>query len=143
MADETLNIFGVAIRLHLRAAETSGRLGLFEEETPPGLGPPLHRHNGEAEFFRVIAGTYRFRIGEEERDATEGDTLFVPAGTPHTFLNTGSSPGRLFMGFTPGGAEAFFEAVAQAAYQLPQDSEAIATLGQAYRLDFLGPNPLG
>ena len=47
----------------ITAAQTGGAFSIFEEITPPRMGPPLHIHHAEEEFFRVLAGRYRFRVG--------------------------------------------------------------------------------
>lgn len=139
---ERLAIFGVEMTVIVPASNTGGALGIFEEVTPPRLGPPLHIHHAEEEFFRVIDGRYRFRVGDRDLDAVPGDTLVVPRGTPHTFLNVGEGPGRLFMGFSPGGGEQFFTRVAAENLTVPADMPRIAALGAEYGLEFLGPNPL-
>lgn len=51
-----------------------------------GAGPAqLHVHHADDEAWHVLAGTLTFRFGDEVRAASAGDTVFVPAGTPHTF----------------------------------------------------------
>ena len=61
----------------------------------------------------VEAGRYRFQCGDEQFELTEGDTIFLPRGVPHTFCQLGDS-GRLRFLYTPAGAmEHFFRALAQ------------------------------
>jgi quercetin dioxygenase-like cupin family protein len=60
---------------------------------PPGTGPRLHRHPYE-ETFIVEHGTIRFRVGDDELIATDGDVVVVPAGVPHGFTNVGEGPMR-------------------------------------------------
>ena len=139
---DRLAIFGVQFTVTIPASRTDGAFSVFEEITPPRLGPPLHIHHAEDEFFRVLAGRYRFRVANDDVDAGPGDTLVVPRGTPHTFLNVGDGPGHLFMGFTPGGGEAFFTRVAAEGLTVPADMGRIAALGAEHNLEFLGPNPL-
>ncbi len=131
---------GIDMKVLLRADQTDGELALFEETTAPNFGPPLHVHYDADEFFRIIDGTYRFRAGDETIDASAGDSLFVPRGTPHCFCNVGTELGRLFMGFTPGGGETFFDWIAQNG--MPEGSEEqAAMLRERYHIEFLGPNP--
>jgi len=137
-----LHVFGVEIRVILSADATDGSLGLFQEITPPLVGPPLHVHHNEDEFFRIIEGRYRFRIGADDLEAGPGDTLLAPRGVPHCFLNVGDEPGTMFMGLTPGGFEGFFGRVAADSLQVPADMPRIAQLGGEFGLEFLGPNPL-
>src|SRR5688572_26078731 len=58
----------------------------------PGEGPRLHRHPYE-EIFVLHEGQATFTAGEETIEAELGQIAFVPAGTPHCFVNPG--PGRL------------------------------------------------
>jgi mannose-6-phosphate isomerase-like protein (cupin superfamily) len=41
------------------------------------------------ETFVVLAGRARFRQGDEETEASAGDVLVVPSGTPHRFESLG------------------------------------------------------
>lgn len=125
----------------LRASDTGNTISLFEEITPIGKGPPLHIHHNADEFFRVLAGEYRLRVGDRTYDARSGDTLFVPRGREHCFLNVGNTPGRLFMGFVPGGAEALFDWMAENG--LPTgDSDQAKIIKRDFGTEILGPNPL-
>jgi mannose-6-phosphate isomerase-like protein (cupin superfamily) len=114
-AHRTIELAGLGIttRVLLPAAATGGTVVLFEETTSPGAGPPLHVHELQAEFFRVMEGEYEFLIGEAHFLAGPDDTAFVPAGVPHAFRNRGATPGRLQFGLTPAEeGEAFFAELA-------------------------------
>jgi mannose-6-phosphate isomerase-like protein (cupin superfamily) len=58
----------------------------------PGVGPKLHRHPYE-EIFVVHEGRATFVAADETIEATVGQVIVVPAGTPHRFVNPG--PGKL------------------------------------------------
>lgn len=58
----------------------------------PGFVAPMHTHPGE-EIVYVIEGTLEYEIGGKKSTAKAGDVLFVPAGTPHTATNVGTSNG--------------------------------------------------
>ena len=52
-----------------------------------GSGPAeLHVHHADDEAWCILAGTVRFRFADGEVVAGVGSTVFVPAGTPHTFV---------------------------------------------------------
>jgi hypothetical protein len=55
---------------------------------------------------------------------------------PHCFQNIGNKPGRLLVITTPSGSERFFE---QAAELLPLDAQALAAVGHANWIEFVGP----
>ena len=60
----------------------------------PGAGPKLHRHPYE-EILVVHEGRATFFAGEEMIEATVGQVVVVPAGTPHRFVNPGPERLRL------------------------------------------------
>lgn len=60
---------------------------------PPGSGPKLYRHPYE-EVFVVQEGTATFTTGENVIEASGGQVVVVPAGTPHRFVNSGTGPLR-------------------------------------------------
>jgi mannose-6-phosphate isomerase-like protein (cupin superfamily) len=73
--------------------EHGASVSFFISRNRPGTGPQLHRHPYE-ETFIVEDGKVRFTVGEETIEATSGQIVVVPAGTPHKFVNAGSSPLR-------------------------------------------------
>jgi hypothetical protein len=48
----------------------------------------------------VLEGSLRFRFADREVDAPAGTTVFVPAGTAHTYRVT-AEPGRYLIFLTP------------------------------------------
>ncbi|MEI4470006.1 cupin domain-containing protein [Frigidibacter sp. MR17.24] len=97
--------------IRISAEQTGGRLGVFEAEVPPGEGPPLHVHDREDEFFRVLSGRFAFWCNGTRVDLTEGGVIVVPRGAVHRFQNVGTTPGAIMTVVTPGGFEGFFAAV--------------------------------
>ena len=52
-----------------------------------GSGPPyLHVHHEDDEAWHVIEGKLTFKFHNRTVTVTKGTTVFVPAGTPHTYL---------------------------------------------------------
>jgi len=72
--------------------EHEASVSFFPSRNLPGSGPDLHRHPYE-ETFIIEDGNVRFTVGEETVEATVGDIVVVPVGTPHKFVNIGA--GRL------------------------------------------------
>ena len=52
--------------------------------TKVDAGPPLHTHP-YPEVVMIRRGRSTFTVGTEQLSAAAGQTVFVPAGTPHTF----------------------------------------------------------
>ena len=105
---ERIWIVGDTMTFKATGDTTAGQLLLFENLTAPGGGPPPHIHTREDEFFYVIDGTFEIRIGDELHAVGPGGSAFVRRGTVHNFRNTGASPARILVGFTPAGIEGFF-----------------------------------
>ena len=51
---------------------------------------PTHYHPDIEHEQYVLRGSYEVGIGEEVREVREGDSIFIPSGTPHWYRNTGS-----------------------------------------------------
>lgn len=55
----------------------------------PGIASPRHSHPG-AEVAYVIAGTFEYKLaGRAPVILKAGESLFIPAGTPHVATNIG------------------------------------------------------
>lgn len=94
----------------LLSEETGGKIAVFEEIVPPGMGTPLHIHRTSDEVLYVLSGDFTFQLGDLKRQVTGGSWVFVPLGSVHGWRNSGRSDARIFFIFTPGaGAKAFEE----------------------------------
>jgi hypothetical protein len=62
----------------------SGRTLAIHEWTMAGPSY-LHVHWSDDEGWHVLEGMLRFHTAEESFDAPAGTTVFIPAGTPHTY----------------------------------------------------------
>lgn len=61
-----------------------------ENRIQPGAGPPLHIHHLQEESLAVLQGRMGYRImGEDDRYASEGETIVFPPGQAHRFWNAG------------------------------------------------------
>jgi quercetin dioxygenase-like cupin family protein len=94
-------------------ADTGGEL-LEVESSWAGAGqePPEHYHPHQEERFEVLEGELRARIDGTEHTVRPGETLAVPAGTPHSMWNPGPGHARAVWQTRPAlKTEAFFELV--------------------------------
>ena len=93
------------------AADTDGELLQFELSLRPGGRVPVdHIHTRQEERFEVISGTARVRVGKRWRDLRAGESVVVPAGTPHGLRNETGEEVRVLAEFRPAmKMETFFE----------------------------------
>lgn len=66
-------------------------LSFILTNTQPNGGPPLHTHESE-EAHVLHEGSILYTMAGKTFTATGPYVVRIPAGVPHTFLNTGTSP---------------------------------------------------
>lgn len=76
----------------------------------PGCGHERHNHPGAEEIIYVVAGTGEQMVEDERGDPVirqvgPGATIYVPADRYHSTFNSGSEEMRLFVVYSPAGAE--------------------------------------
>ena len=75
----------------------------------PQVRVPEHVHHGHDEAYYILDGTYRFKVGEEQGEASAGTFVFIPRGTPHAWTHIGNERGRVAVIFTPSGMAGYFK----------------------------------
>jgi uncharacterized cupin superfamily protein len=83
----------------------------------------LHIRRSDDEAWHVLEGSLRFRFPNREVDAPAGTTVFVPAGSPHTYRVT--EPSRYLIFLTPR-----LDHLIARLRSLPDQSELRATLAE-------------
>ena len=74
--------------------ETDGEAVVFETFVQPdGFVAAAHVHPKQEERFEILSGTLGLKVGEEIVAST-GETVTIPAGTPHRFWNAGDEVAR-------------------------------------------------
>ncbi len=68
---------------------------LAEATVPPGGKTEEHYHRASEEIYFFTAGSGRLRLGDDETEVAEGDTVVIPPGTRHMLRNTGTEPLKL------------------------------------------------
>ena len=82
-------------------------LTIIITETHPNGGPPLHTHAVE-EAHILLSGQMDYVIGDDKFSAIAPYIAKVPAGAPHTFINSGKHPLNL-IGVLPTSTPVFNE----------------------------------
>jgi mannose-6-phosphate isomerase-like protein (cupin superfamily) len=103
-----IHVLGNDITVKISSSHTGGAFGVFEAQTQPFQGPPLHLHRDQDEWWYILEGEYRFEVDGQEIYARAGACVFAPRGSRHTFQSIGAVPGRIVTTVVPGGIDIFF-----------------------------------
>src|SRR5215203_5345166 len=135
-----------AITLIATSEETGGSIGVFEDISSPGDGPPRHVHYGSDELFYVLEGEFLLLVGERQESVSAGTYVFVPRGTVHAYKVIGTERGRLLMAFIPGGPERLAEEFVKLSTEgegvnrsMAEQNKMFAELNEKYDSEFVGP----
>jgi mannose-6-phosphate isomerase-like protein (cupin superfamily) len=119
--------------------ESGGSLFAIEHRGLGKGGPPEHLHLYQDEWFYVLEGKVRFRVGGKETVVGPGESVLGPRMVPHCFAGTGEKPARMLITCTPAGKmEEFFRAVA-----VPNGPKMDAALFARYEMQYVGPGIVG
>jgi quercetin dioxygenase-like cupin family protein len=77
--------------IHTRRMVEGNGASIVLYRLDPGRRFAPHDHPF-SELSVVLAGRGRTRIGNEERRLREGDSIYIPGGTPHDFAAEGNEP---------------------------------------------------
>jgi mannose-6-phosphate isomerase-like protein (cupin superfamily) len=103
-----LSVFGNRFELKVSGEQSSGAMALIVATFKPGTGAVPHLHRGHDEFFFVLDGTFRFRVGDEHVDLEPGCSCFAPRHVAHGFESLGQGEARLLGVIAPAGYERHF-----------------------------------
>ncbi len=94
--------------LKISSKDTGGQLSVFEYTGFGKVGPMLHIHFEQDEIFMIIEGQYRFVVGTDTHILKAGQTIFLPRGIPHTWIQL-TDRGKMIYFLQPAGKmEEFF-----------------------------------
>ena len=72
--------------------------GIFYVELPPGTSVGEHPHDLDSEeYYLILSGSGRMRLGDEMLDVTDGDLIRNDPGQTHGLTNTGAGTLRMFV----------------------------------------------
>ena len=98
----------------ISSKDTNGDLYTFESNRVKNGGPTLHVHANQDEWWYILEGEFKIKIGEDLFDAKAGDSVFGPRGVPHTFSKISDGNARMIITFQPAGKmEEFFTAISE------------------------------
>jgi mannose-6-phosphate isomerase-like protein (cupin superfamily) len=133
--EPAFDVFGASIRVGVGGHDTAGVYSIVEGQfVPGGFAPIPHVHRNEAESFYVLEGEAEFAIGGEVTLGRAETFLHVPAGTPHGFRNSGTTPLRLLFIHAPA-LDTFFSDLADLAGIGPFDPAKLRLLMDKWGMD--------
>jgi quercetin dioxygenase-like cupin family protein len=112
-------LFGGELLIKASGDQTDGKFAAVEVRGPRGFGSPIHVHSNDEEFFVVLEGEVRFRLGHETVDVGSGSFVFGPRGVAHGFTMN-SATARVLLFFGPAGVEKFFREASAYAATIPR-----------------------
>ncbi len=120
--------------------DTDGKFDHFDIRVGYLGGPPLHAHIEQDETFHVISGELRLKVGEQMIDAKEGQFVYIPKNTVHTYVNLKQEPARAVGILVPGGFDKFVEEMAayQSSVEKP-DQAKLAEISARHKQVAAGP----
>ncbi len=129
---------GQVMRFLLTAAETNGELLRARTTNPAGRdAEPVHIHPRQESRAEVVAGTLRFVVDGIDRRLGPCETIRIPPGVPHRFVNDGGEDAVAIQEFRPAlRTEQFFRIYFELAARGELDERGMPSL---LRLAVLGP----
>ncbi len=108
--DKSFMFLGARFDQKVSGKDCNGSMSVYDTFRNEKVGPPLHSHNDLDEWFFVMEGEFKFKVGDELFNLKQGDSLLRPREVPHTFIKTNDGPARLMVLHTPAGTmEEYFE----------------------------------
>ena len=134
---KSLEVFLVHTNIIMRREDTGGAYCLYEIIAQPGEGTRKHIHSREDEALYIIEGQFQVRCGEHDYTLGAGDTISLPKGVPHLFINSGHTTGRLLGIATPAGLEEFFEEIGDLFKRAEATRERLLAVCNTYGIEYL------
>jgi quercetin dioxygenase-like cupin family protein len=102
MAREGQEIFNPRTGQRMTFVELRDDLLRIESVNPPSAErEPVHVHPNQESGAEVVSGSLVFEVAGEQRRLGVGDTISVPANTPHRFWNDADEDARSIQFFRP------------------------------------------
>jgi mannose-6-phosphate isomerase-like protein (cupin superfamily) len=73
------------------------KCSLAEEILPVGAAVGKHFHKETEEIYYIIEGSGLMTVGDETREVSAGDAVFIPRNHTHTLKNTGTEPMKILL----------------------------------------------
>jgi len=118
------------------AAETDGKVTVFDAYFPKGSGVPLHIHKLDEELFLVTSGKYKVAVADEEFELGPGEMAIAGIDVPRMFEAITDDAWIIVMTSPAGPAENFIRYMQN--LQCPPSEEDIQYVAKEYGVVFGG-----
>ena len=129
----------------LTAQDAASGFSLALSVTQPGGGPPPHLHHHATEVFIMLEGELQIGSVQGWQTARPGDVVFLPAGSVHSFRNTGTRPSRHWVLLTTADFETFYTEFARILNDAPggsPDRQQLQATAAQHGIQFVAPDVL-
>lgn len=100
---EIINMGQITVSYLLQGKDTNNSMEMFEFCIQPGAKVPVpHYHKDYDEIVYGIEGVITFTLEGVIHQIPPGESLFIPRGAVHGFINNGQIPTRTLAVLTPG-----------------------------------------
>jgi quercetin dioxygenase-like cupin family protein len=101
--ETTIDLGGIGVRFLVEAPDSGGAATVFECAVARGAQvPPAHSHDAFDETVYGLEGVLTFTISGDSREVGPGDSVCIPRGQVHQFVNAGSVDAKFLSVATPG-----------------------------------------
>ncbi len=80
---------GSTVRELVQVGDGATAVSLAEAVVEAGGETNEHLHRRSEEIYHFTAGVGRMRLGTDEFDVADGESVLIPPGTPHKLWNRG------------------------------------------------------
>jgi quercetin dioxygenase-like cupin family protein len=136
-ACKSFTVFGEPVEILVDSSITSGAFAVMTQTSPPGGGPPPHRHTHEDEIFTTMEGDFEIFDGTAWHPLPQGSSARGVRGGVHGFRNCGKTAGKIQVIIYPAGLEMYLEEISP--LTLPQDLDSLLQVSERYGISFPPP----
>lgn len=129
-----------AARIYCKVStkDTNGEMCSFESTRADKGGPPFHIHQHQDEWFFIMEGEYKIKVGEETFYCKAGDSVFAPSKVPHGFAKISEGQAKMILVYQPAGTmEEYFHDVTR--FNSPPSQEEMKVLFKKHDMEVVGP----
>jgi quercetin dioxygenase-like cupin family protein len=134
---ETIQVGAMTLKFLQSKHDTNGTLDMFEATVPPNARMPVpHYHRDWEETVYGLEGMVTLTVAGKRIELKPGDTVFIPRGVVHGFVNETQAMAKMLAVLTPGvlGPEFFREVGALAKPGVPPDPAKVAEVMKRHGL---------